>query len=930
MSGATVSMASVTATKKGNNAALSTSLKRKTPSNASKVLRHKRSRSWENDRDRRQTTTWKISQTVGGRIAEIDPIFSIDEDRLILTFEDALAIYGVENSLLVRTIHLTTSSPTEAMGYLVASCLSPSKPNHVWVASSRGWVWRVDWVSGHGSTALFRHVAGSGTISDMTVISPSRIGDVLLMADSRSIFAFEITKIHQSAAVPPSRVLTKFPGRVRLLRAHPGSMFLAAIVKDSRVAVGTPTARRPLSFKDINYTFYAFDAPDHVCCLDTQRGPRDLDIALGCGRGHILVYRQVISAIRALEGSRRGRPPQPLLYHWHHTAVRSVRWLDQFHVASGGSEAALVVRQLDRSKQQILPHLGAPITNMTVSPAGSSIALNLLDNTAIVLMTADINTPTTYVGGIQTLAVSERPQIDPISRIGHPESQVTPGPVPAALHPRYPSRICLVVESGPISISAGENLRPAPLIQLFDLEHFVPVSKQALTRTIATESNLTSSGHQILPPRITHLAFSHDGKWLASVDEWLPPARDHGLAYDLDYTIKQQRESYLRFWDADPQRDPRSGYQKPMPLVTLVDAPHSSQYPRKVFGLAADPSRARFASVGDDGVVRIWAPKPRINYGIAVKDKRGEPTVAWACKTIVDIGESHMTVHEKVEGDLPCEPERNGELCFSEDGSALFVTLGTQFMSPVHIIDPESGEIRANLDNMFSGKVCGMQLVRKYLVCVSEEVRVYDIVAGELRYALHLKARNVIIAVDRQSETFALSFTHQNSGQSGIVVFNPREYSPLLEIEVHRPIISLVSPADAPGFVAVDASAQVRTIEDDIEVRSLRVLQSLEAMGLDEAKIVGHRPVDKDENMEGVMNDTSDEGKGSLSLAALADEKEDEDDEMDDRPGPLPITQDELATIFNQAPPWAIPSAEEIFNQVVALVGNHQRQAQTD
>ncbi|KAJ2905878.1 uncharacterized protein MKZ38_003886 [Zalerion maritima] len=884
------------------------------------------------------SSSWRISEPVGGRITEIDPIFSPKEDLLIVTFETALQVYTTQDSHLVRRIPLHTPEHSAPLGYIVATRLSPANPNIIWVVSSKGWVWMVDWTVGEGSIPKFRTM--SGLAHDCAIISPPKLTEILIVSESNDSGCHSLVAYNGLGGSlekgAPKKKIASFAGKsgpIRMVKITPGSMALAAILGDKRISVGTPTPLEPTSLANIAYTFYALDAPDYVTCLDTRSSrngqTQHMDLVVGCARGAIFVYKNVLNSLRAIEGSTTGRSPFPIKHHWHRKAAHSVKWLqDGSHVASGSSDATLVTYQLERSKMDFLPHLGASISNITISPQGGSIALVLDDNSCIVLSTADIREPIAYISGIQTLPSSDRPPIDPVARVCSLGPHLQPRLVAAALHPNRSSHLLLAAGSRENGFSAGEETRSAPLVQAFDLEHFVNLNKQALARTFPTESNTASTGHPILTPEVTNLIFSNDGRWLASIDQWVPPERDHTLAYDVDLAVKQHRESHLRFWDVDIAADSRSGLSHPMPLVTRINAPHSKVYPRRVFDITADPRRTRFASLGDDCTVRMWSPRIRVSDGIVTQDVKGRPLEAWSCTKAIAIGEAHMLVDEEADGKLPVEPERNGTLVFSDDGSALFVALGTQYNTLVHIIDTETGETRSTLDNMFRGTIRGMKLMHKYLIALSDNLKVYDIVQDVLRYDLRLDfAKNTSLAVNSQSQTLALSYSRLTKAGHGIAVLSPREYSPVIEKNLPHAVISLLSAPGASGFVALDSASQVWSIEDSTEASSLRVLKSLAEIGI-EGPLAGMQH-------SGDASDDESDGEGMvLDFAALVRTAEDakmedsnriEDVDMYDGPGAAPISQDKLAEIFNQAPAWAMPSTSDIFYQVASLIGSKQK-----
>ena len=68
------------------------------------------------------------------------------------------------------------------------------------------------------------------------------------------------------------------------------------------------------------------------------------------------------------------------------------------------------------------------------------------------------------------------------------------------------------------------------------------------------------------------MKISHDGNWLATVDEWVPPMRDlEFLSHqgkDVERERQLRREVFLKFWQWNKENDTWK-------LVSRIDAPHT-------------------------------------------------------------------------------------------------------------------------------------------------------------------------------------------------------------------------------------------------------------------------------------------------------------------------------------------------------------------
>lgn len=568
---------------------------------------------------------------------------------------------------------------------------------------------------------------------------------------------------------------------------------------------------------------------------------------------------------------------------------------------SGGSENVLVIWQMDTGKKDFLPHLSGSVENIVVSARGSSYAVHLDDNSTMIISTAELK-PSAYVSGIQSAAVSiSTPKDLLVQRTWTAPEQVR-RPIPAAIRPTDHSKLHVCVGNGRQATLAGDF--SAPLLQTFDLETFRSVSKQALARTQLTDVNLSNKGNPIDEPLITHMAFSADGQWLASVDTWKPSSRDvDNVTNDMkDQFIEERREVYLKFWEARQE-------DEQIALVSRVNAPHAAE---TVLGLASNPVSSCFATIGSDGMVRLWRPKVRSQNGVVVKGQDGRETYSWSCSQVIAVGDG---LPQEGTVDLPASGtkyEPQGSISFSEDGSTIFVAFGVVDTGAVHIIDAASGEVVKSLDGLWKGHLTSICALSPFVVVLSDELRVYDVVSDEMRYGIALsKSANVAdltqLAVDHTSGSFAISLPTEIGSTIG--VFEPEEAEPLLVRNTPQRIISLVSSPNTSGFIALDDAAQLWVVAEGSNSSSLATVQPLVDLHLEN--------VDATEN--GLRISLADEDEDMASdeeEQAEADDVEMEDDDV----YPSVVQQQHLADIFDAAPAFAAPPIEDMFYKVTGLL----------
>lgn len=565
-----------------------------------------------------------------------------------------------------------------------------------------------------------------------------------------------------------------------------------------------------------------------------------------------------------------------------------------------------------------LPHLSASIENISVSDRGSAYVLHLDDNSAMVLSTAEMK-PTTYVAGVQTLICPQPFSKDELVRRVGQQYTSRLFKTPAAIDPSDTSRISFCVGNGQQIGHSGSG-PSTPLIQTLDLNTIQSISKQALTRTNPTDVNTTPQGHSITEPRITEMTYSRDGRWLATIDEWQPPLRD---VDSLEGAASERREVYLKFWAVSPE-------DHSLELVSRINAPHYAGRSEPVFDLAADPSSHRFATIGKDGIIRLWQPALRKRDGIVVKSQSGRPLQTWSCSQTI-----HLKENEISDGpdSITAKPHlhESGALSFSEDGSTIVCGLGNGENSVIHIIDAESGKVRTSLHGLCQGNIQGVGLLSSSLIIVSNDLVVYDIVLDELRYGIQLRGTEKLLGpsilthltLDHQTSSFAVAISRKKieslSVRTELAIFRPDQSAPELVQEFPHPITAVVPSVGSSGFLVLDASAQLWSVAQGTETRSA-FAQSLADLHLDQ----------QDEKPE-AAEEIAGEDKAIAIIEAGDDEdgvaSEDEmdvdmsapDDGSDEDVYPAVVPPQRLAELFDAAPSFAMPPIEDMFYQVTKL-----------
>ena len=799
---------------------------------------------------------------------------------------------------------------------------SRSSSQHIWVACNDGRIFCLDWTKANkGLQPSFTTKSKTARAMSVIPIKSKNVQDaVLVLETSEKPHAVDLvayTKSSDNAVDKDIFNMKKSGFGLQLLETSEDGLHIIGAVND-RLFVGVTSAAHFESFEDVQYEFFSFDTPDTIASLDVRtkdpsskkaknRTSKVVDVLVGGARGGIYMYRDLVARLEGAGKSKAEESLQAQKYHWHRKAVHSVKWSrDGNYMISGGSENALVMWQLDTGKRDYLPHLSGSVENVVVSAAGSSYVVHLDDNSVMVISTSEMK-PTAYVSGIQSASVNVEIPKDFLVRRNWESPVEVRRRIPAAIRPGQSSKLHVCVGNGMQATVSGDF--SAPYLQSFDLETFTSITRQPLARTQPTDVNMTNKGTVIDEPVITHMSFSANGRWLASVDDWKPAGRDvENVSSELqDQFLRERHEVYLKFWDMHTEDGSAA-------LTSRINAPHATIHPESVLDLVASPVSPSFATIGSDGMVRIWRSKVRSQNGIIVKGLNGQELSSWSCAQVIPVGDGlgHEVAVESA--NLTGSSQPQGSLSFSEDGSTIFAAFGHADTGVVSVIDAASGETIKTLEGLWAGQLKSIEALSPFLVVLSDELRVYDVVGDELRYGVKLPATSndiVLLQADRRSKHFAVAFP--DGQRSSVGIFDPEDPEPLLVRSIPHKVVSLVAPPDTAGFVALDDSAQIWTISEESSTLSLAAAQPLEDLRLD-------GPIVDGDGMgaiigEGVDMDSDDE-------AEQANGQPDVDVDMDDSTHASVIAPQHLAEIFDAAPPFAGPSIEDLFYKVTSLVGS--------
>ncbi|GAM90539.1 hypothetical protein ANO11243_085830 [Dothideomycetidae sp. 11243] len=579
------------ATKRNSNRRGSLPTNNSQKANAPSITHPKTSR-----KDEERNKGWTVSRPAGGRFMARDPKFSKDGQFIVAAKDHQLHIFSPEDSLLYKTIPAPESSAVRAFA---TSRIERDRMYFGFSNPDRVEAWDLE--------------------DTRTPISTEAIeGDIIQIALGRAAQDDEETLYVLSKANGQSVIYRA--GKI-VAKTHTDLLDFC-ISGDVFVAIGPNTLLAGKVQDDVLTTqFVEWDIPSQITCFAIRKhaplsgkkkhsAPSEtrLSIALGTATGALFAFENVLIADKAAASSL----PAFRTLHWHRDAVGSVKWSrDGNYLVSGGRETVLVIWQLATGKKQFLPHLTAEIEQITVAPNGASYALQLADNSIMVLSTSELR-PTAHFpdlqaqfpqGATQTL-IEGSSAVSDTHHLKFNSYRMVGG-----FHPVRKDQLHIVV---PPSIQCSHihtNSLPKPFLQSFDISNDRHLYRQALTRNKVTDLSTGPEGTRIQEPDVYLMKLNHDGSVMATIETWEPLGKDYKfLAHDESSNQEQtrlNRETYLKFWHWNESKNSWA-------MQNRISNPHPwscGAEPGQVLDLVADPASSRFYSIGEDSIIRSWTPR---------------------------------------------------------------------------------------------------------------------------------------------------------------------------------------------------------------------------------------------------------------------------------------------------------------------------------
>ena len=869
----------------------------------------------------------------------------------LLAYDTTISVYSVPTKLLVRTLAISQS------GYITGYSIPFEEQSQLFVSLSTGYIEKWDWHEGK-RTNTFQTGLAIANLTHSTKGSQGFIYTIERKRKTWSIVAHGL-KIGGSDAKGVIHVLYKSREPVSHFRVMYQGRFVIATAGKNLILGSADAATT-----DPTYTWRELECREWITCLDVRgidgepkRGsrhhkkskpdtsnPASFDVVVGGLQGSLYVYRDLFRKLFNNENGNETRAPIPQRLHWHRNGVGAVRWIlngktiqtvdtksltsSGDYLISGGSETVLVRWQLDTGQSTMLPHLSAPIESIVLSSSERLYSIRFASNTAMILSSADLE-PILNIPGLRIRtrrpAMIKPPEVSYVSSLSKDTQIFNNTCRPAAAIIPGSGRLLLAVAGSSPPRNGLPISSNAPLLQTLDVRDGSQVSLQALTRTNTTIKTQGPEANLITEPNVILLQTSHDGQWLATVDEWAPPSIDfEGLSFDQAHLVRQRishMEINLKIWS-------KTADAETWELVAKMITPHereegSAATPERILDLIHDPSSLGFVTVGTDAKVKVWRAKRRLRDGQQVLGQDGAILSNWYCESSLNLPVPLTTEATDIRSST-------GRLACSSDGSLIVAAYQEHVDSPpfLFILATSPLEIHCSLPGLLVSGIASIALISWHLILVSEELCVYDLVnyvsqfSYKLAVAPGLSKQEFLgltrLAVDYTMDTFAIATPEGKNGsedaKSELAVFDPTDPEPLYFSNFKQNIVTLL-PLDGPGiggengYIILDAAACIRHVKPKQKELAIPRSQVPQAGPKRLAGLESLFGAQADGNKASIATNGFSDGTGEIA----ADEMEVDEDET-----PF-VKAHQLNEALDLGSLYNLPRVDDLFDKVAGL-----------
>ncbi|KAA8916259.1 hypothetical protein TRICI_001541 [Trichomonascus ciferrii] len=688
--------------------------------------------------------SWSVTKTVGGKFTGVNPLFTTDKSHFIVLTSLEVRVYLLSTRQCVRSVAIDTSNVTDMS-------IMGGDNERILLSRSTGECVVVNWQERQVERTI---EVGTPIRKIITVLSDDKF---LFLSEHNH----ELQLIRHDTQNGNQIITQRKNGRLFAI-SNSGKYFAfysyhkkTEYITAGQLADDSESLVRERTFKRSRPVLSLAVSDDGL-------------VAVGSTTGVVDLYYECFTATES--------EPAMRALKWHVDSVLTLSFsLDGDYLLSGGKEKVLVFWQLDTDNTQFLPRLGGEVRNIIVDPSSELYALTLGGDEVLVLSAVDLISRL-QVSGVKAnftkLPNDPEKERKRRKKNGNDDENDRVGDFTAQFY------------IDPKTKNGYFPTKSSSQIQIYDIAKDEQDSVFTVASTIQTGK--VRKEELIEDPQVNQVAFTYDGRWMATVDETMSPAIDGLLS-------KDDKEVSLKFW----HRNEKSGKWE---LATRVASPHGAN--KSVLDIIpADQSYHNghaFVSAANDGGVRLWRPSTINEIG---NNKAGPRTVAWSVRKILPPGS--MTSSAVA-------------LTWSEDSSVII--LG--FETSTYVIDASNFMVHRIMPNILASRVRSLKIVGNYLVALSKtRLVVWNLLNDSQLWSVYVQAPQGgrrLIAYDNSSQRIALAvnyFTKDYKVESKTYIFDVTSPMPI-HIESHNQGISAVNLV--PGthsFNILDVNARISTLE---------------------------------------------------------------------------------------------------------------------
>ena len=283
---------------------------------------------------------WNNIDPVGGQMLDLDPLFSHDEQHLLLAYGTFIAVFSTSSSLLLRRLQVSKSSIIRGL------CLDPSNNDYLYVATLSGEISRWNWKEGQ-RTNMWQ------ISSQIHALVAARQGPVaeksgLIYTVDRKSGGPWLLSAHRLATdgentLTEVKTLLKFEDRLTCFMVLIGGKAIVA-TSGQQLIIGTSDSPVPEKLNELQYVWRIVDCPEWIVSLDvrcrgSERTSRKhvskggmleaIDVAIGGLKGAIHLYEDLLQKLLRKEKAGNVANLENIAsrsLHWHRNAVLAVKW----------------------------------------------------------------------------------------------------------------------------------------------------------------------------------------------------------------------------------------------------------------------------------------------------------------------------------------------------------------------------------------------------------------------------------------------------------------------------------------------------------------------------------------------------------------------------------------------------------------------------